>query len=261
MDILVKEHKYMSKKYPTLPNPPITEALIDIRVDPSDDVNLEAVEKYYDIVKDDFPLKSERFEIKSHLEITQGNPTKFSEKQNNIGYLFKTSVKDKVVQSQINGFTFNKLMPYYKWPLFIKEARSLWMEYCQLVKPKKVVRLGVRFINRILIPLPINDIEEYFLTIPKISPKLDLRTNHYLLRFQLSDNKNYKKANVIQTIESPEIIAAHKLLPFIFDIGVYINDSFNSDDPIIFDHLEDLRDFKNSIFFESITKKTEGLFQ
>ena len=46
-------------EYTVFPNAPITEALLDIRVELSKDINLETLEKFYDQndIKERFPVK------------------------------------------------------------------------------------------------------------------------------------------------------------------------------------------------------------
>jgi uncharacterized protein (TIGR04255 family) len=47
----------------------------------------------------------------------------------------------------------------------------------------------------------------------------------------------------------------------IFDVSVVHEANYSSEDPIIWDIFEKLREFKNEVFFNSITDKTREFFR
>jgi len=50
-------------------------------------------------------------------------------------------------------------------------------------------------------------------------------------------------------------------LNILFDIGVNKNVNLNMESIDIWDNLDKLRDFKNDIFFKSLTEKTLGIYR
>jgi uncharacterized protein (TIGR04255 family) len=245
-------------EFEIFPNAPITEAVLDIFVRMPENANLDILEKYHDKIKDRFPDKQERRFFKGKVSLFHDKPG-FGDASGGIdGYLFKSTKENKVVQSRKDGFTFNKLKPYEKWALFKPEAKEFWDLYLNLVKPERINKLGLRYINRIELPLPFDDFKEYILTRPEIAPNLPQNINHFLLRIVISKPEIKAVSIVILTIEEP---TKENKLPLIIDISVVHESNYSVENPNIWDIFENLREFKNEVFFNSITDKTKEFFR
>jgi uncharacterized protein (TIGR04255 family) len=72
----------------------------------------------------------------------------------------------------LDGFAMSRLAPYENWNAVRDEARRLWDIYRSIAKPSKLIRLAVRYINRIDMPLPLGDFKDYLRTVPDVSPDL-----------------------------------------------------------------------------------------
>ena len=180
----------MTESYRTFPNPPITEALIDIRVDPPKEVSLDNLILFYDEVKQKFPLKEETVQWQTGFKVSPDLGPQISEHVGGTtGYLFRTSDKTKVVQSRLDGFTFNKLKPYEGWPAFCNEAKELWIKFLKVAKPKNTTRLALRYINQIDIPLPLKEFNEYILTIPEVAPGLPNALSEFLMKLVIPNDE------------------------------------------------------------------------
>lgn len=160
-------------EYTVFPNAPITEALLDIRVELPNEVDIKKLEVFHDRISGRFPEKKIKgaFEVKVQLS-PEGTPQSLPASGGPQGYLFRSPNENKIVQARLDGFTFNKLKPYENWEIFRSEAYKFWNMYLQLFSPYKITRIALRYINRIEAPLPIKDLKEYILTNPEIAPKL-----------------------------------------------------------------------------------------
>ena len=246
-------------KYPVFPKAPITEALLDIRAQLPQEIDLKDIESFYDFVKEQFPEKKARMFGKLKFKLSPPDKPELLPSTGGIdGYLFQSSENKKAVQSRLDGFTFNKFRPYDRWESFRLEARQLWNLYFRTVNPNKVTRIALRYINRIEVPLPIKDFKEYILSRPEIAPRLPQGLNNFFMRFIITSPKFKAKALITQTMEEP---TPNKKLPLILDIDVIHDDDYSGNDPKIWDDFEKLHIFKNQIFFNSITKKTKELFK
>jgi len=245
-------------EYPVFKNAPIIEALLDVRVELPKEVDLKKLEAFYDFVKDRFPEKQERkffrAEFKLSREITSASVPTSSE---TVGYLFRSPIENKIVQARLDGFTFNKLKPYENWKLFSSEARRLWDLYLQIANPLRITRIAARYINRIVVPLPMKDFKEYILTIPEIAPNLPQALAHFFMRLVIPNPEIQATAVVIETMENP---VDNQRLPLILDIDVWRETVYEDNQPEMWDDFEKLRVFKNDVFFNSITEKTKELF-
>lgn len=245
------------------PNAPIVEAILDIRAKLPEGINLDTLEAFQNSIKDRFPEKKKQYSFGAELKFSPGEPSSLQETLNKpIGYLFKSSAKQKIVQARLNGFTLNKLKPYEEWEVFCKEGRELWKLYSNMFKPVKVERIALRYINRIEIPLPLKEFEEYILTIPQIAPKLSTKLStkvmeRFFMQFVVPNIDIEANAIITVTTEKP----VDDKLPLIFDIDAYRDTAYVDTQEKIWDDFENLHKFKNDIFFDSITDKTKELFK
>jgi uncharacterized protein (TIGR04255 family) len=248
-------------EYTVFPNAPITEALLDIRVELSKDINLETLEEFHDHndIKERFPVKKRRESFKSGVKVSpEGQISTLPAIGVPDGYLFQSPIAKKIVQARIDGFTFNKLKPYESWNAFRSEARKLWDIYFQITNPVRISRIALRYINRIEVPLPIKDFKEYVLTAPEIAPKLPQALNHFFMRLEIPNPDIHAIALITQTMENP---TENQRLPLILDIDVFSKTGFINSDDEMWEEFEKLRTFKNDIFNNSITEKTKELFK
>jgi len=245
--------------YPVFQNAPITEALLDIRVQSPEDITLQTLETFNDSIKERFSDK--QLKVSYHAEIKfspKGGDSEISSPSGRPeGYLFRSASENKIVQARLDGFTFNKLKPYENWEKLRTEALNLWGLYLKLARPIKITRIALRYINRIEIPLPIKEFKDYILTLPDSPSDLPLEVNHFFMSINCVNDIIQAKAVINETIEA---ITADNKLPLIFDIDVYRTTNYEGNSEEIWEEFEKLRAFKNEIFFKSITKKTQELF-
>lgn len=246
------------KKVTTFPNPPITEAVIDIRVTLPKEVTIEQLAIFQEDIKKSFPIKKPRFAGEFQIKIG-ATPEISTTSNRNDGFLFYSQDGKKIVQARLDGFTFNKLKPYSNWENFSREAKYLWGHYLAIAKPINVVRLSLRYINKIEIPLPFKDFKEYILTIPDIAPGIPSNISGLFTQLTIQNPEIKAQANIIETIK--KVTSDRGTLPFIFDIDVSRNAILESSSPEIWDILDQLRNFKNQIFLNSLTSKAKELFK
>jgi len=246
------------KTYTTFPRAPIVEAILDIQVEPVTGMSIEQIGTFFDQVKERFPNKEMRHKGEAVIRMSPQGPSMDEPTLQPIGYLFRSLHEKKAVQARIDGYTFNKFTPYDNWNVFSIEARELWQRYVEIAVPRKLKRLGLRYINRIEIPLPIKDFKDYLLTIPEIAPDLPQALAHFIMRLVVPKPEIESTAVINVVMEQS---TGAQILPIIFDIDVFkiTNRPGSSED--IWADFEQLRIFKNEIFFNSITDKAKELFQ
>jgi len=243
--------------YEIFPNAPITEAVIEILVKLPKNIIISDLIKCHDSLRSRFPEVVEQKLFKAGFQLGKRAST-LPSKESAIGYLLKSSQDKKVVQSRLNGFAFSKLKPYENWKKFCAEAHELWKVYREIANPRKITRISLRYINRIEVPYPFKDFNEYILTSPQIAPNLPQAVSNFLMRLEIPNYDIPAKAILIQTMEQP---TQDKKLPLILDIDVMRENEYirNMDD--VWADFESLHEFKNKIFFNSITDKTKELFR
>ena len=242
------------------PNAPITEAILDIKAKLPDGVGLNIFDEFQEKIKDRFKDRKTKHSFEAVLKFSPGKDesSPIIPKNRIEGYIFESKNEKKTVQARLDGFTFNKLRPYKDWNKFHNEARELWELYNKVVKPISVNRIALRFINRIEIPLPFDDFSEYILTNPQIAPGLPQSLSHFLMRIEIPNNEIGAIAIITQTMQKT---TESQKLPLIFDIDVIKTGNYSEKGSEIWKDFNLLRQFKNEIFFNSITEKTKELFK
>ncbi len=161
--------------------------------------------------------------------------------------------------SFVDGFTFSRLNPYTNWDEVFSEAWRLWDLYVDASKPLEVSRIAVRYINRMLFPLPFTNPEEYLKAPPMTAPGWPTEMSAFLTRVIMSEAGSEVSVNVIQALE-PQI-PAQSVVALIFDIDAFEDVSLPSDDGTIRERFGELREMKNRVFFNGLTTKAIDLFR
>jgi len=172
---------------------------------------------------------------------------------------FRLTSKDKKYMVQIKkiGFTFSQIKDYESWERFQSIARELWEKYFNSLKPIKITRVGLRYINRIDIPATNFNLEEYFETYPRVFSGNKGNLSGFFLQLQIPQTEG-NLAILNQTITNPPEPGYTSVL---FDIDVFDLKQLNANDENAFwEKIKLLRMQKNKLFNESITLKTKELF-
>ncbi|MBI3079087.1 MAG: TIGR04255 family protein [Deltaproteobacteria bacterium] len=242
--------------WPRFPRAPITEALLDIRAKLPPSIDMIRLGTFYEIVKAQYPQKRERRSWQGALEMKLGGPAVVQQSGGPDGYLFISQDGRQIVQARLDGFTVNRLRPYDRWASLRDEAKSQWKHYLQVATPELVTRVALRYLNRLELPQPIRDFKEYILTVPEIAPDLPQGLATFFMQLVVPSARLNCTAMINETMEAP----TEKVLPFILDIDVFREAAFEPNGDDLWQAFEELREYKNDIFFKSITRKTEELF-
>ncbi|OGA37728.1 MAG: hypothetical protein A3G24_02805 [Betaproteobacteria bacterium RIFCSPLOWO2_12_FULL_62_13] len=237
-----------------LNNAPIHEALIDLRVRLAPDFDHEILKNAHEMVKEDYPKSETRLRGQVEFALApDGTTTQKMAERGVHGYFFKTEDEKRLVQFRLDGFTYNWLRPYETWERFRDEARRLWEIYATLAKPLGITRVAVRYINRLSLPLPVNDFEEYLTAAPRVPDALPQGVGSFLTRVVINEPRKGFTGIIIQALEG---IVDPGTITILLDIDASKETDFDADGVGAWRTVEELRNFKNDIFFRSVTDKT-----
>jgi len=241
-----------------LKNAPLTEALIDIRVNLPSTFDIKDLLSLSKDISDKYTKSEPRQMFTAAFGIEKGKPfTRPTESKGIQSYICKSEDEKDIVQLKIDGFTFSRLNPYSDWETVLSEAKRLWELYSIKCLPKLITRIAVRYINRFDLPLPIGDFADYLTAPPLVPDSLPQGVSQFLTRVVINDEDI--TANIVQTMKSVSE-AGH--IGVILDIDVFkLQEETGFEESSIWPEFEKLRDFKNRIFFESITEKTARLYE
>jgi uncharacterized protein (TIGR04255 family) len=240
----------LESKFPTLPKAPITEALIDIRAELPPGVDLAELRRFYAELEGRFPRIEERFAMSATVELNQQGAQVKDESSHPDGFVMRSEADGSVVQVRLDGFTMHKLHPYISWQSLSGQARELWRRYVSVARPSKVVRLAVRYTNRIEVA-PGQDFKQFVLTAPEIAPGIPQMLPEYLMRLVIPHPAG---STAIVTMSSLPPVMNSATVSMLFDIDAFrLVDISAVDEESIWSFLDELRAYKNLIFFNSIT--------
>lgn len=248
----------MSGKYPTLPNAPIKEALVDVRCKLQRDFEVDQFKTIGTDISKDYPIEKSitLHEAKIGVKDKEKSVITYDKVT---GYRYESKDGTRIVQLRLDGFTFNRLSPCTHWNEIRDEAFRLWNYYKELAKPEFITRIALRYINNLNIPMPINDFRDYLTCPPEVPEQLPQGISSFFYRVVIPVPDLRITAIITQALEST--VEFDHRLPIILDIDVYkfTADGFLEED--VFTILEKLRNFKNEAFFNSITEKLLETYQ
>ena len=238
------------------PKAPITEAVIDLRVELSPEVSVGDLAKVQSGDEASYPT----VEIvnEGEFKLVLGPQAVANTSTQHVGFLFRSIDGKQIHQARMNGFTMSRLAPYPRWEDFRPEARRLWDIYRSVAKPSKIMRVAVRYVNRIDIPVPFNDFEEYLRTVPVVSPDLPQGLSGYFMRLVMPLEDLMSSAIITETLVDP---ASPNVVSIVLDIDIFRAYELPSTENEIWALIEQLRDAKNKVFEGCITDKARELFQ
>jgi len=234
--------------------PPITEAVIDVRVDLSDEVTLETLARVYSNIEVAYPKCQELLIVQG--EIMVGASVEATANQSHIGYGFVSSDRKQSFQARMDGFSFIRLAPYDCWETFRDEAKRLWHIYQSVAKPKAITKLAVRYINRLDLPLPFDDFKDYLRTLPEVSPDLPQGLSGYFMQLQIPQEKLKGMLVLNEAIIPP---SKSEVVSVLLDIDLFRESDISNDEAVIWDFLEQLHDRTDQVFEACITDKMREL--
>lgn len=236
------------------PNAPITEAVIDLRVELPTSVVIDDLAKMQDRAGAGYFKAGTINQTIGHLQIGGGANSNTQA----IGFRFQSTDSKQIYQARMNGFTLSRLQPYTQWGEFCAEARRLWDVYRIVANPAKIARVAVRYINRIDIPLPLHDFGEYLRTVPQVSPDLPGALSGYFMQLvmPLEDIKGSAVINeMIVDPPNPHVVSV------VLDIDIFRSDDIPNREDELWALIDRLRGAKNWVFEASITDKARELFR
>ena len=241
--------------HPHLDRAPITEAILDIAAET--DARLTSTEEFARKVAGAYPDSSPVVSVEAFFAVTPGQSGMAGSQSNAIGRICWNSAKTRAVQARINGFTVNHVRSYESWAVLRGEAQELWKQYAEIVPPKKVTRLSLRYINRLTLPSA-GDLGQYMQTYPLLGPTLPNEMRNLFMRVEVPFTAN-RMAIIIQTVVPKEPGAEERDL--ILDVDAVSLKEFRAGDEEIWHELDELREIKNRCFFGSVLEATWRKYQ
>jgi uncharacterized protein (TIGR04255 family) len=246
----------MARRRTHLTKAPIVEAVIDFRVLRREGTVADSFAGLTPALGSQYsealPLRS----VEARFGMEQGESIEPTTTTSVMGWQYRAN--SLVAQFRIDGFTFSKLEPYTTWGEVFAEASRLWQLYMAKAQPPEVIRVAVRYINRLRIPVPA-ELSEYLAAPPALASPSPQRLRQFLCRIVVDDSRRNSSAVVVQASEP---VIGEEAIALLIDIDAFKeNLSVAPNDPSLPEMFEQLRDLKNEIFFASLTEKAVEMYE
>lgn len=232
-----------------LKNPPITEGLVDLRVDTCN-FSRDKLGGIAEKVKGQYPISRQQHQFQTRLESTGGGIPETETRDLGLrGGQFFTEDRLQIVQFRSDGFTLNRLSPYSGWENVFPEAMKLWRLFVDEFEPETVKRLTVRYINHIPLQGLRVDLGDYLRAPVPVPQELNHGLTSLLTSVVLADPDSQCSVKITQALEPPH---PGSNLALLLDIEAWRDGDWEVGDPGVERAFADLRDLKNNAFFHSL---------
>jgi uncharacterized protein (TIGR04255 family) len=238
--------------------PPVIEALCEIYFAGSswDDTVPGA---FYERTKSDFPQKRQR--TIQEAQITLGpEQAAAGVRQLPPWMQFVSDEKHRMIQVARDLLVVNQLAPYPHFDEWEPDVYRALHIYRDLAQPRNVVRLGLRYINRVLIPEKQIRMEDYFTIYPNLPQRLGDIHGSFLVRVEVPQSAQGHTV-VITFGTAPPPSPQDAAQAFMLDLY----DIFERDTPVDADVIKrEVRSAHDNIvvaYEDSITETLRALFE
>lgn len=236
-------------------NPPIIEALCEILFVGSkwDSTHYGS---FYQSVRAKYPKKRElaRFDVEMHL--IQGKLNAQGTQDKPIMRFFKQD-ESQLIQLAENFLTINQLKPYCGYEEFQKDIEAAIKEYFDLAAPQNVERIGMQYINQIVIPADNFDLGEYVRLLPGVPEGVASAVTGFTIRVGLVARHDKHQALVtLGTLPSTE--GGTTLMLDFYDTVALPNDASLE---VVLTTINEAHENIERLFEGLITDKARALFE
>ena len=244
-----------------LKNAPIKEAVIHFQFSEGSQLSQSVIKKIGEnVLNKIFPTQNEMFLITMEHDFNSTiKKVKSSDSQKIIGLRFQDAENNWVFQLRTDSLSLSKLKNYISWEEIKDFALKLLHEIKPQIPASKFSRISARYINQFSLTFKDDIIENNLFLVPLIPNGVPTSIDAFDLRIIISKEEEGLKSIVNEAV-SP-IIQTKGLYNIVLDIDT-IKESEYSLKGIkkIENDLELIRNFKNQIFFNSLTEQTLSLF-
>jgi uncharacterized protein (TIGR04255 family) len=242
---------------PPYPKPPITEGVIHLSVEGT--ATLEELQKLVKrFAKEDYPQQETLTAINLTINTTGGAATVQQQLQ---GYRLKSTDQADIVVVFSDGIATSRVAPYPGWEYLRERAHRSWEHWRRHIKHTALKRIGIRYINRIDVPIKEAEIVEIdaFLRFAPHVPDFSKRPlTGFLVQATRPTDLEHWSASVTSTIMAPAPLINHVSL--VLDIDVFRTEQIPGRDDDLWNCIDAVRPLKNAIFEACITDQARKLF-
>jgi uncharacterized protein (TIGR04255 family) len=234
--------------------PPIVEAVIDLKFEGA------LSEREFERLRDQFKREYLTVEERKNISV-QIHADKVASVVSPAGFKMTAQNAVDVVLINLDSIGSVRLAPYERWENLATKAKENFQTFTKVVGRKTIVRIGVRFINRI--DIPNSEIEgRPFSDFIKVGVSIPMDVSNVLGSYSLAANGIEVSTGakiVVQSATVPPALISHTSI--LLDIDAYWDHDISGRLDEMWASTDVLRNAKNAVFEQCITDEVRELFQ
>jgi uncharacterized protein (TIGR04255 family) len=243
---MVQEYQFdRSKEFPTLANAPIVEAVLRWQASPSIEASQDEVRQQLSRAFPDYELQPQH-KLEAALE-RDASRMENRHSSHWEGFRCQSPAEDSkhVAQFTRNGVVFSRLAPYVNWSEFVTEGTKFWNTFVEILQPKSIACLSVRYISEIVLE-SLKEVGEYLEVVDDPLADLGVSRDGF---FHQDTHKPGNEPYIVRVTRSvqPKNLPGEHQKSLIVDIDVATTNGVNLDE--MSEKLQNLRYLKNEMFF------------
>jgi uncharacterized protein (TIGR04255 family) len=199
-------------------NAPIAEALVEFRFTPGAEWDLTIPGKLHQhpAIKDEYPGKPRTQNVlQAIVQANVGQAPNFNLQQGVGGIQLVDADAKRILALAPNALSVHVLRPYEGWEKFRPRMDAALTAYREVAGVDSVVRIGLRYVNQVQIPLKQIRIEDYFTCAPQTPAGLPDLMASFMTR---TEHVFEDKGKLILTFASLDWTASAPACTFLLDL-------------------------------------------
>jgi uncharacterized protein (TIGR04255 family) len=238
---------------PEYKRPPIVEAVVEVRI--GGPIALATVERLRERLIESHPLPPQSI-ITANVEFREDSTRVLQHELQ--GYRLTAGDGAGLVTIGPHSISTSRLAPYEGWESFVATARQNWDIWKRLAGWQKIVRIGVRYVNRIDIPADHDVNIDDYLTFSIKGPALALPP---ISSFAINEARPLGKDDChlilnAGLVPSPLL----KTTSLLLDLDISRVTDLPQNDEALWAFVDRIREHKNFVFEGCITAQARELF-
>ena len=238
------------------PKDPINEAVIHIAT--AGKATPENIQKFARHFVDEYPHQEMLAALDLFIDATGGAAQM---KQQMQGFRLTSITNPDIIMVFPEGVAAARLAPYYGWEQLRNKAQRAWSEWHRLGNPASIQRIGVRYINRLDLPvnhstqLELNDYLNFFPKVPRFSrwPLVG-----FVAQVTVPTDLDKWSVSLTSTIVNPPPLI--NTVSILLDIDIFRSEEIPTKEDLLWNCIDLVRPLKNQIFEACITDSSRKLF-
>jgi uncharacterized protein (TIGR04255 family) len=245
----------------TYNNPPIVEAMVELRFVPSEPWNERLFAAVVEHMRPSYPGQpARRTQVQVQAKV-QGEAVEATEGRLSIQQVMLPTLDSRaVVGIGENVLSVHVLAPYPGWGTFLPRVRDAVAAYQEVAHPIGISLLSLRYVDQILLPAGGGDLTDYFTCLPQRPEAMPQTLEGFHAVTQARDTvENFTAVLTLASAPSPP--GSLSRLAVLYDLNMVR--AFAANPCAVGDmstHADFLHGRQRQIFEDSITSKTRELF-